>query len=254
MRSGLTRALRHWAERDGRGYPDWAMRYVPIVRALTARGLEGKRVLEIGANANGFARFAAMPVIAVDLHVAHLLEARTAPGVIPSAADIAHLPFPDASFDVVLCVDTFEHLPAPVRDAAAREILRVLRQDGVAVVTFPAGAASEAAEATVRAAYARHTRGGKLRWLEEHVDVGLPEPEAVSAAFHTHGGGTVRVTRKGNANIRVWIWVWRVLMCGWPGRGNAFAQVFLRAITPLLVHAHAQPCYRSALWIERKPD
>lgn len=252
MRDRVSNALRRWAERDGRGYPDWAMRYAPIVRRLRAQGLQGRRILEIGANANGFARFAAVPVVSVDLAVAHLREARTAAGVMPSAADIAQLPFAADSFDIVLCVDTFEHLPASLRDAAAGEILRVLRPAGTAVITFPAGAAAEAAEARVRAAYAKHTGGARLRWLEEHLEAGLPDPDAVTRALERHAQGRFRVTHMGNANVRVWTWIWRVLMCGWPGRGNAVAQVLLRAVTPLLVHADARPCYRTMLWIE--PD
>ena len=34
MRSAIADTLRAFAEKDGRGYPDWASRYVPIARRL----------------------------------------------------------------------------------------------------------------------------------------------------------------------------------------------------------------------------
>jgi SAM-dependent methyltransferase len=248
MPSSLGLALRAWAERDGRGYPDWALRYLPVVRELRRRNALAGRILEIGANANGLARFAAVRVIAADLCPAHLREARDCPGLRPCAADISRLPFPPGTFDCVVCVDTFEHLPEALRAAAATEILRVLAPRGTAVVAFPTGAAAQAAEERVRADYARHSGGARLRWLEEHVAEGLPDARAVAACFQS-GGASVRVAK--NANLRVWAWTWRVLMCGWPGRGNAAAQVLLRVLTPLLARVHVGACYRAVLWIAR---
>jgi SAM-dependent methyltransferase len=244
--------MRAWAERDGRGYPDWAMRYVPIVRRLRGHGLDSKRVLEIGANANGLARFASLRLVAFDLARTHLDEARVAPGVVPCQGDIAALPFPDGAFDIVACIDTFEHLPDSLRANAAREILRVLAPRGVAVVSFPSGNAARKAEEYIRSEYFHYT-GQKLRWLEEHAAGGLPDAAAMTSLFAKHPGASRRVTREANANIRVWIWTWRVLMGGWPGRGNALAQVLLRILTPLLARAHFGACYRTIIWIEPAP-
>jgi SAM-dependent methyltransferase len=49
--------------------------------------------------------------------------------------DASSLPFPDDSFDLVVCIEVFEHLFAP--QTAAREILRVLRPGAVLVATVP---------------------------------------------------------------------------------------------------------------------
>src|SRR5579863_6361463 len=50
--------------------------------------------------------------------------------------DICAMPFADASFDLVLATDVIEHVDDDRR--AVAEIARVLRSDGVALVTVPA--------------------------------------------------------------------------------------------------------------------
>lgn len=257
MPGSVSERLRAYAEKDGRGYPDWAMRYVPIVRRLRSRGaLGGGLILEVGANENGFSRFSGCPVIAVDIEIEHLRAARKTQRVLPVAADAAALPFAEDCFSVVVCVETFEHLNPMMRFAAVGEIARVMAPSGTGVTTFPAGGAAREAEFRISDAYWKYTQGS-LRWLEEHSEEGLPDAETIAEQFRARLDGTHRITAEKNANLAVWIWMWKVLMCGWPGRGNAFFQVVLRWLTPLLCHAHFGTCYRSVIWIEardRNPD
>jgi len=49
--------------------------------------------------------------------------------------DVAEMPFGDDEFDIVLCTQVLEHVPNP--EAVCRELYRVLRPGGVAVVTAP---------------------------------------------------------------------------------------------------------------------
>jgi SAM-dependent methyltransferase len=50
-------------------------------------------------------------------------------------ADAARLPFPDASMDVLLCIDASEHFPQP--QAVADEFFRVLKPGGVYFLSAP---------------------------------------------------------------------------------------------------------------------
>src|SRR6202167_2136406 len=49
--------------------------------------------------------------------------------------DAVHLPFPDATFDRVICSEVLEHIPEDV--AAMEELTRVLRPGGTMAITVP---------------------------------------------------------------------------------------------------------------------
>jgi ubiquinone/menaquinone biosynthesis C-methylase UbiE len=66
-------------------------------------------------------------------HARHKSEARRVPlEVVEGSAD--SLPYPPASFDAVFCTLVFHHLPRPMQEGAIREMRRVLRPGGRAVI------------------------------------------------------------------------------------------------------------------------
>ncbi len=249
MLEKLSKRLRAYAEKDGRGYPDWALRYAPVARRLSKGGLAGKRILEIGANENGLARFVSARIVSADLSLEQVQAARRRQSIVPVQADLAALPFADDSMEVCVCMDTLEHIPPENREKAIASILRVLHPRGRAVIGFPSGEEAAAAEARVRAAYAAHCQR-TIPWLEQHRAQSLPDADMVFDCVHDLAGGAYRVTREGNAPLRLWEWTWKVLMCGWPGYGNAAFQAALRLLTPLLLVSRREPFYRTLIWIE----
>jgi ubiquinone/menaquinone biosynthesis C-methylase UbiE len=50
-------------------------------------------------------------------------------------SDIKSIPEPDGSFDAIMCIEVFEHLPDPL--AAIREFARLLRPGGQLILTAP---------------------------------------------------------------------------------------------------------------------
>ena len=101
----------------------------------------GREVLDAGCGVGyGSAHLAetARRVVGVDIDAEAIAYARgryAAPNVEFVEADVAALPFDDAAFDVVCCFEAIEHVPEPERLVA--ELRRVLRADGVCVVSTP---------------------------------------------------------------------------------------------------------------------
>ncbi|MBN8547704.1 MAG: methyltransferase domain-containing protein [Deltaproteobacteria bacterium] len=58
-------------------------------------------------------------------------------GHIDYVSDIKSIPVPDASFDVLLCTEVFEHVPEPIE--ALREMSRIVKPGGRIFITAPLG-------------------------------------------------------------------------------------------------------------------
>lgn len=93
--------------------------------------LNHRRVLDVGCG-RGYAGDV-VTECGGDYFGADLVASRT--GVRMVVADGSELPFADAAFDAVLCIDVFEHFPDPV--AAAREFHRLVRPGGFVFVSAP---------------------------------------------------------------------------------------------------------------------
>lgn len=99
-----------------------------LVKYLAPLYMRG-RLLDLGA---GRSKYKSLLPTAVTEYVA--CDNFDAPHI-HVKSDAHALPFPDASFDTVLCTMVFEHVPRPWIVAA--EIERVLRPGGIAIVTAP---------------------------------------------------------------------------------------------------------------------
>ena len=101
----------------------------------------GRQVLDVACGVGyGSARLAASAahVVGGDLSeeaIAYAQARYAADNVEFRVLDAAALPFADGSFDVVCSFETIEHLPD--RDAYLDEVARVLRPDGVLLVSTP---------------------------------------------------------------------------------------------------------------------
>jgi SAM-dependent methyltransferase len=101
--------------------------------ALSAR--PRGRALEAGCGIGWFAREFqkryGWPVVPLDLSREGLAYARSLGVERLVQSDVSRLPFPDASFDLVLSLDVIGHFPRGQEIAAMREMSRVLRPGGL---------------------------------------------------------------------------------------------------------------------------
>jgi SAM-dependent methyltransferase len=88
------------------------------------------------------------------------VDATRARGHEAYVAPVEALPFPDASFDLVTCLDVVEHTPDDRRTLA--ELRRVTRRGGALLVTVPAHPLLWSAHDEANLHYRRYTRSSLL--------------------------------------------------------------------------------------------
>lgn len=104
---------------------------------------DASSLLDIGCNAGELlaycgAHYPAMRLFGVEVNSAALDKARqNLPHADLLAAGAEELPFPDASFDCVTCIEVLEHIPANLREQALAEMRRVVRPGGRLVLRVP---------------------------------------------------------------------------------------------------------------------
>jgi ubiquinone/menaquinone biosynthesis C-methylase UbiE len=108
-------------------------------------------------------------------------------------ADGAELPFADDAFDVVVSLDTLEHVPAERRGALLRELVRVSR--GWVLVGCPCATPGVADADAALLSYVRHRFGEEfdtVAVLTEHLANGHPDPERIAATLSATGAEVAR--------------------------------------------------------------
>lgn len=122
-------------------------------------------------------------------------------------ADAARLPFPDKSFDVLLCVDASEHFPDP--PAAAQEFFRVLKPGGVYFLSAPnygnvAGVVKWACEGL--GWYEENTWAPFGRWQAQELEQALT-PGYVRALYGVAGFTAIQAMGHG-AEVGLGLFPW----------------------------------------------
>jgi hypothetical protein len=174
---------------------DHYQRYASSARLLEALDGDIASVLEVGANRQRLlAQF--MPQVRFVFSDVEPLP-DTDVGFVQ--ADATALPFGDAEFDAVVCLDVVEHMPRDVRPKAIAEMVRVSGR--MVVVAFPVDR-PWVHDAEERAnGYWKHYFGTEYPWLEEHQEFGLVDGDQIEAALCAAG---MRVLRFGHADVNVW--------------------------------------------------
>lgn len=217
-----------------RWHPEVAIRYLPIVREI--RRLGEPSVLEIGSGGLGIAPYLGRKVVGMDTKFTPpfhpLLEIKI--------GDATKIPFPDKSFDVVICVDTLEHMENAKRKIAIEEMLRVAKKE--IIIAVPTGAEAARQDQKLSEKYKREN-GQDYDFLTDHEKFGLPTEEEIKHLL----GDNVRTENNEPLILR------NFLMRGWM-QNNIFAKIFFWKILLLtipLFNIFNQPPYYRTIFYEK---
>jgi SAM-dependent methyltransferase len=129
-------------------------------------------------------------------------------------ADAAHLPFAKDTFDAVICVDVFEHIPR--QELAVQEFRRVLRPRGEIFLSIPnygnvAGLVKQWIESRGHAP--RNTWAPFIGWSPQELEQPMTSA-LVRQLFQSAGAGTMQFMAWETellVGIFPWFWKWRWL-------------------------------------------
>jgi ubiquinone/menaquinone biosynthesis C-methylase UbiE len=222
---------------------DYWYRYATAIRCLPASG-RSLRLLEVASGRGGGIAHVLqrkhLRVCLVD-YSRELLAVRNHRSAWRVCADGSRLPFPEASFDIVVSTDTLEHISDKSRGRFLEELKRVTRD--TVVLTCPL----ESCDGTMQARrydralfeYLRENHCRIPNWLAEHLQTTYPVKEDLAAAFP---GSEIKGSQNGDCWLRFHRVYRRSLL--WCGAGFYY-RLFLKP-------ADAQPPYYRGTLVWRK--
>ena len=182
---------------------NWLSRYAFVKAKLgfdAGRAKLTESVLDVGCGPHGLD--CAMPgasFVGIDVS----FPGSVAPGMTALRNSPGPLPFEDASFETVICLDVLEHVPPADRVGFVAELARVAARR--VLIACPS---SEGAwvDDSVRMVY--QTRGLPCpAWLSEHDELGLPTPAEIRQACESAPGFAARELQMTNgllSTLAVW--------------------------------------------------
>ena len=165
--------------------PDIAFRYLPVRDILKKEGLTEARILEVGSGDLGITPYIRREVVGLDI-------AFDRPGPYLKALEYSGsgFPFPDDSFDLVLSVDSLEHVPADQRPKMISEMIRAAAK--AVVIVAPCGSNAAASDREL-ARYYKSIHGKSDKFFDDHIYNGLPEKDDVVKMFED---GAARISKR----------------------------------------------------------
>ena len=183
------------------------LRYSAILNELKTHLLEPNhklRILEVGAGGEGISRFLKY---AGDFDKCQVYLADTNPQLLegvkfgkPVVIEGDNLPFEDDSFDVVISVDTLEHVPKPKREHFLHELKRVCKDTILMhfVMHDPQRKfLSRNADLRFQDWYVQHFNKPHV-WTAEHLKIEPPSCQEIEKTLPTS-------SIKGTQNVDVWL-------------------------------------------------
>lgn len=157
------------------------------------------KVLDVGPNGPGLARYVSefknLELTLLETKEFLKEDIKAFPNVKFITYDGKRSTFSDKSFDLVTCIDTFEHIPHKNREGFIKELSRVAKND--IIMSFPLDH-SEPFEKVLRLIFLN-----KIKFLDEHKQFGLPNEELFRKFIKK---ARLAVTETDN-NINLYLWI-----------------------------------------------
>ncbi len=226
---------------------NWLSRYAFVVEEL-GFGQDGRlteSVLDVGCGPHGLA--CAVPgveFVGVDVSFPSEVE----PGMVAFRNEPGPLPFEDASFETVICLDVLEHIPPGGRLEFVHELARVASRR--VLLACPS---SEAAwiDDSVRTHY--RSRGiPEPEWLSEHDEFGLPTYEDIRAVCESAPGFATRELQMTNGLLST-LAVWADVFPDTAAHAAMEADQLRAQWLDVFVAGRFGNCYRKGFVLERLP-
>ena len=166
----LRKLLEPYAQWNWAWTADAAVRYNTVIEEISRHaGLDDPlKICDVGCGSRGgITAYLTKPAVGVDLTFVPAVIRRF-PLCTPVAASAGELPFTSGTFDIVVCLDVLEHVPANGRQQLLTEMFRIARPDGLVLVGAPCGQDVREAEVQANALFRART-GRDHPWLVEHL-------------------------------------------------------------------------------------
>ena len=174
---------------------DIVLRYYTIVQQINNSKLS--KVLEVGSDDYGIAPFLDKSKKIVLFDVA--FRRKNLKNVTYKTGSVLNMPFKDNSFDIVVSVDMLEHIPAKLRKKALSELICVTKHR--LYLSFPADNPARERDKKVYQIFSKIPSYHLSRYINEHIENGLPESSEVVSFFKAHKVKDVNLIRNMNTKI-----------------------------------------------------
>jgi hypothetical protein len=162
----------------------------------------------------------------------------------------AALPFADQSFDVVMAVDTLEHIPPEKRTAFVRELTRVAAK--YVLVTGPFASPLNVEAEQILDTYILRTSGLRHYYLAEHLTFGLPDVHQLTSQL-AEAGYTVTASPSGHTGRWLTMMLLRFALATTPAGQEASEWLEQLYNHQFYWADHTEPSYRQIVVAERQP-
>lgn len=232
-------------------YSDWrvetGLRYVPIAKDIERIRNESLSILDVGSGASGIYPYLRRNYGLVGLDADFTKDSDKILIRDRVVAQSTRIPFPNKSFDIVVCLDVLEHVPPELRTQIVRECLRAARK--TVYIGFPSGEGAHQQDVILNAAFLE-TYGVQHYFLAEHLLYPLPTQRGIEDSICKSGVRFSDVTIWANQNLRMRGWL---MMWGFVSRSRIKQYLARRLILvafPLLEKMNQGTCYRTIFRIE----